>query len=660
MSKPVKSQGGVGLKLNRETESTAPKKRNHLGKVSTETSSGLNADTTGAGLRIEEQATLIGLKSVPQTHRTADLQSDQGLRQATNKGSTSIPSKANATASASRKRLYFNARTGQTTKRLHFHEAKRSPVKQAAGSAYKLADRTTPGGGDSVDPSRESLRVTETCARNSVYHAASGSKKLHQRRKLRNANASLKMNAPAQTHENSAFPGSANPISKRIQKKNIQKKYAAAKHGRFANVPGPNLASQATRPGSVAVRRSSKLAGKAKELVHYLKKKLFGLVALVACIVLLPIILLPSCGMVMGGSTGIIESMTYQAEDDAMLAAEAAYCEMEADLQQRLNNYEGQHDYDEYHFELDSIEHDPYVLISMLCAAFPGAWTLEEVSPTLESWFSMQYTLTETVVEEVRETDPTDPTNPTEPVPTEPEPTQPPSPPRPPGPTPQPQSQDDITDGSSTSTYTICTVTLKNFNLSHIPVYIFSQEQLETYSTYMACLGNREDLFPDSAYIGQYGEGSYMDYSIPTEALDDAVFAAMMTEARKYLGYPYVWGGSTPSTSFDCSGFVSWVINHTIVNGVPYWGDIGRRGAYGLYVYCTPTSTPHPGDLVFFENTYSATPQPPCTHVGIYVGVNPENGHRMMIHCGDPISFADLSSSYWTEHLYGYGHIPDP
>lgn len=660
MSKPVKSQGGVGLKLNRETESTAPKKRNHLGKVSTETSSGLNADTTGAGLRIEEQATLIGLKSVPQTHRTADLQSDQGLRQATNKGSTSIPSKANATASASRKRLYFNARTGQTTKRLHFHEAKRSPVKQAAGSAYKLADRTTPGGGDSVDPSRESLRVTETSARSAVYHAVSGSNKLHQRRKLRNANASLKMNAPAQTHENSAFPGSANPISKRIQKKNIQKKYAAAKHGRFANVPGPNLASQATRPGSVAVRRSSKLAGKAKELVHYLKKKLFGLVALVACIVLLPIILLPSCGMVMGGSTGIIESMTYQAEDDAMLAAEAAYCEMEADLQQRLNNYEGQHDYDEYHFELDSIEHDPYVLISMLCAAFPGAWTLEEVSPTLESWFSMQYTLTETVVEEVRETDPTDPTNPTEPVPTEPEPTQPPSPPRPPGPTPQPQSQDDITDGSSTSTYTICTVTLKNFNLSHIPVYIFSQEQLETYSTYMACLGNREDLFPDSAYIGQYGEGSYMDYSIPTEALDDAVFAAMMTEARKYLGYPYVWGGSTPSTSFDCSGFVSWVINHTIVNGVPYWGDIGRRGAYGLYVYCTPTSTPHPGDLVFFENTYSATPQPPCTHVGIYVGVNPENGHRMMIHCGDPISFADLSSSYWTEHLYGYGHIPDP
>ncbi len=649
MSKPVKSQGGVGLKLNRETESTAPKQRNHLGKFSTETSSGMKADTTGGGLRTEEQATLKGLKSVPQTHHTADLQSDQGLRQATDIGSTTIPSKENATASAPRKRLYFNARTGQTTNRLRFHEANRSPVKQAASSAFQLADRTTPGGGDSVDPSRESLRVAETSARSAVYHAVSGSNKLHQRRKLRNASA--KLNAPAQTSENSAFPGSTNQISKRIQKKNIQKKYAAAKHGRSVNVPGPNLASKSTRPGTGFARRSSILAKKGKEFVHYLKKKLFGAVALVACIVLLPIILLPSCGMVMGGSTGIIESMTYQAEDDAMLAAEAAYCEMEAGLQQRLNNYEDQHDYDEYHFELDSIEHDPYVLISMLCAAYPGAWTLEEVTPTLESWFSMQYTLTETVVEEVHETTP-DPTDPT--------PTNPPSP-RPPSPTPQPQSRDDTADSSSnTSTYKICTVTLKNFNLSHIPVYIFSQEQLETYSTYMACLGNREDLFPDSAYIGQYGEGAYMDYAIPTEALEDAVFSAMMIEARKYLGYPYVWGGSTPSTSFDCSGFVSWVINHTIVNGEPYWGNIGRRGAYGLYVYCTPTSTPHPGDLVFFENTYSANPQPPCTHVGIYVGVNPENGHRMMIHCGDPISFADLSSSYWTEHLYGYGHIPDP
>ena len=151
-----------------------------------------------------------------------------------------------------------------------------------------------------------------------------------------------------------------------------------------------------------------------------------------------------------------------------------------------------------------------------------------------------------------------------------------------------------------------------------------------------------------------------MDFAIPTEALEDEVFAAMITEARKYLGYPYVWGGASPSTSFDCSGYVSWVINHTIVDGSPYWGDIGRRGATGLYYLCIPTSTPHPGDLVFFEKTYVDTPDVICTHVGIYVGVDPETGHRMMIHCGDPISFADLNNSYWVEHLYGFGRMPDP
>ena len=657
MSKTAKSQGGVGLKLKRENNPTAPKRKKQRGKFYVGTGSGLKADTTGRGLRTEERTTLKGLQTVQQTVHLPDKQTDQELRQQTDFRSQ-IPSKGTAKASSPRQKLYFNARTGQTTNRLRFHETTNSPVKQAAGGALRLADRTTPGGGDNVDPSRESLRVTETSARSTVYHAASGSKKLHQRSKLRNASQKAKGTGDPLTPDpasslSPSYPA-ANPASRRIQKKNIQKQYAAARHGRAANVPGPNLTSQSARAGTGAARRGSKIASKGKEILRYAKKKLIGVVALIAAIVFLPALLLPSCGMLMGGGSGIIESTTYQPEDDAMYAAEAAYCEMEADLQQRLDNYEAEHNYDEYHFELDSIEHDPYVLISMLCAAHPGAWTLEDVMPTLESLFAMQYTLTETVIEEERETDPA-PTDPTDPAPTNP-----PSP-RPPGPTPQPQSQDSTTDdGSETSTYKICTVTLKNFNLSHIPVYIFSQKQLEAYSMYMACLGNREDLFPDSAYIGRYGEGSYMDYAIPTEALDDAVFAAMMTEARKYLGYPYVWGGSSPQTSFDCSGFVSWVINHTVVDGEPYWGNIGRLGATGLYSYCTPTSTPHPGDLVFFENTYTANPQPLCTHVGIYVGVNPENGHRMMIHCGDPISFADLSSSYWVEHLYGYGHIPDP
>ena len=178
--------------------------------------------------------------------------------------------------------------------------------------------------------------------------------------------------------------------------------------------------------------------------------------------------------------------------------------------------------------------------------------------------------------------------------------------------------------------YYICTVTLENFNLSHVPVYIMSEEQLGMYATYMATLGNRPDLFPGSGYIGKYVEGSYTDYDIPPEALDDEVFAAIIKEAEKYLGYPYVWGGSSPSTSFDCSGFVSWVINHS------GW-DVGRLGAQGLCNICTPVSSANvkPGDLVFFTGTYDT---PGVSHVGIYVGNN------MMIHCGDPICKAATAS----------------
>ena len=187
-------------------------------------------------------------------------------------------------------------------------------------------------------------------------------------------------------------------------------------------------------------------------------------------------------------------------------------------------------------------------------------------------------------------------------------------------------------------------VTLENFNLSHVPVYIMSEEQLGMYATYMATLGNRPDLFPGSGYIGKYVEGSYTDYDIPPEALDDEVFAAIIKEAEKYLGYPYVWGGSSPSTSFDCSGFVSWVINHS------GW-DVGRLGAQGLCNICTPVSSANvkPGDLVFFTGTYDT---PGVSHVGIYVGNN------MMIHCGDPISYANLNSSYWQSHFYRYGRLP--
>jgi len=325
-----------------------------------------------------------------------------------------------------------------------------------------------------------------------------------------------------------------------------------------------------------------------------------------------------------------VTASTYASQDADIEDTEAAYCAMENELQDYLDTYESTYDYDEYHYYLDSIEHDPYVLISILSALHPGEWTLSDVQGTLQMLFDKQYILTETVTSEIRyrtetrigyrtATDPN--TGQTVLVPY--------------------QYEVEVP-----YTYYICTVTLENFDLSHVPVYIMSEEQLGMYATYMSTLGNRPDLFTNSEYIGRYGEGSYTDYEIPPEALEDEVFAAMIEEAEKYLGYPYVWGGSSPSTSFDCSGFVSWVINHS------GW-DVGRLGAQGLCNICTPVSASNaqPGDLVFFVGTYDT---PGVSHVGIYVGNN------MFIHCGDPISYANLNSNYWQEHFYCYGRLPTP
>ena len=185
-------------------------------------------------------------------------------------------------------------------------------------------------------------------------------------------------------------------------------------------------------------------------------------------------------------------------------------------------------------------------------------------------------------------------------------------------------------------------VTLENFNLSHVPVYMMSEEQLSMYALYMSTLGNRPDLFPSSGYIGKYITNRPPEHEVPESYLDDETFAAILKEAEKYLGFPYVWGGSSPSTSFDCSGFVSYVYNQC------GW-DFGRLGAQGLYNICSRTSSPRPGDLVFFVGTYDTAG---ISHVGIYVG------DGWMLHCGDPISYANLNSSYWQSHLYAYGRLP--
>ena len=405
----------------------------------------------------------------------------------------------------------------------------------------------------------------------------------------------------------------SNPVSKWQQKQAIKKQYAAAKH---------NQAAQTTaKAAENTAKAAKKAAEKAEKAGKYVWEHRRGFAIAAAILLMLAFLLngLSSCSVIMDGVGSGIAASTYPSQDADMLGAEAQYCEMEAELQRYLDTYESTHDYDEYHFDLDTIEHDPYVLISMITALHQGEWTLDEVQGTLQMLFVRQYILTEDVVVETRYRTETD-------------------------------TWTDADGNTHTDTYQvpydyyICTVTLENFNLSHVPVYIMSEEQLGMYATYMATLGNRPDLFPGSGYIGKYVEGSYTDYDIPPEALDDEVFAAIIKEAEKYLGYPYVWGGSSPSTSFDCSGFVSWVINHS------GW-DVGRLGAQGLCNICTPVPSANvkPGDLVFFTGTYDT---PGVSHVGIYVGNN------MMIHCGDPISYANLNSSYWQSHFYRYGRLP--
>ena len=405
----------------------------------------------------------------------------------------------------------------------------------------------------------------------------------------------------------------SNPVSKWQQKQAIKKQYAAAKHNQAAQTT-----AKATENTAKAAKKAAEKAEKAGKYVWEHRR---GFAIAAAILLMLAFLLngLSSCSVIMDGVGSGIAASTYPSQDADMLGAEAQYCEMEAELQRYLDTYESTHDYDEYHFDLDTIEHDPYVLISIITALHQGEWTLDEVQGTLQMLFDRQYILTEDVMVETRYRTETD-------------------------------TWTDADGNTHTDTYQvpydyyICTVTLENFNLSHVPVYIMSEEQLGMYATYMATLGNRPDLFPGSGYIGKYVEGSYTDYDIPPEALDDEVFAAIIKEAEKYLGYPYVWGGSSPSTSFDCSGFVSWVINHS------GW-DVGRLGAQGLCNICTPVSSANvkPGDLVFFTGTYDT---PGVSHVGIYVGNN------MMIHCGDPISYANLNSSYWQSHFYRYGRLP--
>ena len=401
--------------------------------------------------------------------------------------------------------------------------------------------------------------------------------------------ASVKANAEylyqKALHDDPALAAS-NPVSRFLQKQRIKRNYA--KELRQAEKTAKNTTA-------TAKSAAQKAKDAFKETFLYIKhhsRAVLLVIGIGACVALL-FGGVSSCSMMAGSGVGGVFTSSYLSEDTDMLAAEAAYCELEQELQYELDHYEALHPgYDEYRFDLDEIEHDPYVLISILTAFHEGVFTIDEVQEELQMLFEKQYILTQTVEVEVRYRTET-----------------------------RTDSEGNDYDVEVPYNYYICKVKLENFDLSHVPVYIMDEETLSLYAVYMATLGNREDLFPGSGYVDKYTKPP-TTYDIPPSALEDETFAALITEAEKYIGYPYVWGGSNPNTSFDCSGFVSWVLTQSGVC------NTGRLGAQGLYNISTPVSSANakPGDLIFFVGTYDT---PGVSHVGIYVG-----GGKML-HCGD-------------------------
>lgn len=480
------------------------------------------------------------------------------------------------------------------------------------------------GGDVSADTVEAALQTGKT-----VYHAGCSAYRAHKLRPYRNVQHAEKLadranlNALYKESEQQSPQTYSNAYSRWRQKRAIKKEYVSVKMQKESK--------NSVRASETVARAARRTTDESRKIAGFFVRHRKGLIviAIFASLTLFLVSAISSCTILFQGPISGIAASTYPSADQDMLAAETRYCAMEQELQERLDDYEAEHHYDEYHFELDRIGHDPYVLISLLTALHGGEWIIQDVQDTLEMLFGRQYIVTETLRTETRYRQETR----TEYVPVP------------------------NTSGGSTLvphtytvqvpyTYFICTVTLKNFDLSHLPVYLLSEDKLSVYAMYMASLGNRPDLFPDSSYIGQYITGEYEDYEIPPEVLEDDIFASMITEAEKYLGYPYVWGGSSPSTSFDCSGFVSWVLNHS------GW-ELGRLGAQGLLNQCTRVGSAEvqPGDLIFFQGTYDTTG---ASHVGIYVG----NG--MMIHCGDPIQYESIETNYWQSHFLAFGRLPNP
>ena len=428
-----------------------------------------------------------------------------------------------------------------------------------------------------------------------------------------------------QRAENPQF--TSNPLSRWQQKRAIRKEYAAMKAA--GNAVGD--AGKSAAATGKTVRGAGDVTGR---MAEFFQSHPSSLMIILLCAMLL--ILMGSLQSCTPLAQSVLESLiigTYPATEDDVRAAERAYAAKERELQDEMDGYEQYHPgYDEYHVDADEIWHDPYVLIAIISAYFDGQeWTLDSAYPVIEKYFGLQYVVTQTVSTETRyRTETRTGTRiVTDPV------------------TGQQHTETYPYDVQVPYAYSICNVKLENKNLSHLPVVSMSHHTMGMYALYMASHGNMEGIFSGNPYAVPLRDPTL--YDIPQETLDaDPSFAALIEEATKYIGYPYVWGGASPETSFDCSGFVSYVFTNSSVY------NTGRLGAKGLRSLCrnVPDEQAQPGDIVFFEGTMGADVAG-ITHCGIYVG----NG--MMLHCGNPIGYADLSDAYWQTHFHSFGRVPN-
>ena len=409
---------------------------------------------------------------------------------------------------------------------------------------------------------------------------------------------------------------STNPISRWQQKQTIKKEYLANRYGK-----GAKTAHQTAKNTKTAVNKTASATEKITQFIVRNKKGI--LIALGIGVALMFLIsAVSSCSIMLEGGFQSIVGTSYTSEDEDIVAVDEDYTLLEQSLQERIDSIESEYPgYDEYQYHLDEIGHNPFTLASYLTAKLQ-VYKKSEVQAELRALFDQQYSLTTHEEVQVRYRTET-----------------------------RTDTWTDEDGNTHSDTYTvevpydyyILHITLKNKDISILAANNLTDEQYKMFGVYMETQGNKPYLFEGNIYAPNKGE--YTDYDIPLDALTDPDFAALINEAEKYLGYPYVWGGSSPSTSFDCSGFVCWVLNQSGVY------PMSRTTAQGIFNQCAiiPPSEARPGDIIFFTGTYASSGA--VSHVGIYVG----NG--MMIHCGNPIQYASVNSTYWTQHFYAYGRL---